>query len=94
MRVRRKNSARQGTVVGELPNGDVWVEWDEDPQQRWQISPDLLVETDDLAVMPVGAKAPASVELRILDMLDRLRDGINIQIESYMNDIRRLMKQK
>jgi hypothetical protein len=32
--------------------------------------------------------------LQLLDMLDRLRDGINLQIECAMRDIRRELEKK
>lgn len=40
------------------------------------------------------APAQAGVELQLLDMLDRLRDSFNLQIELTMRDIRRLLKNK
>jgi hypothetical protein len=39
-----------------------------------------------------GAPEP-SLQLQLLDMLDRLRDGINLQIECAMRDIRRMIKE-
>jgi hypothetical protein len=39
-----------------------------------------------------GAPEP-SLQLQLLDMLDRLRDGINLQIELTMRDIRRMIKE-
>jgi hypothetical protein len=32
--------------------------------------------------------------LQVLDMLDRLRDGINLQIECAMRDVRRVMQKE
>lgn len=45
--------------------------------------------------LPEGAKPPQHhVELQLLDVLDRLRDAFNLQIESTMRDIRRIMRQQ
>jgi hypothetical protein len=40
-----------------------------------------------------GAPEP-SLQLQLLDMLDRLRDGIDLQIECAMHDIRRMIKER
>lgn len=92
----RSNPDRIGTIVGDAPHGDVLVHWDgEDDDRRWRIQRDQLVEIDDLAIMPEGAKPPQNhIELQLLDMLDRLRDAFNLQIETTMRDIRRLMKKE
>jgi hypothetical protein len=43
---------------------------------------------------PPAKPAPEpSLQLQLLDMLDRLRDGINLQIECAMRDIRRMIKE-
>lgn len=39
-------------------------------------------------------KTEPALELQLLDMLDRLRDAFNLQIECTMRDIRRLLKKK
>lgn len=83
-----------GTIVEELADGTVWVQWD-GGETRWRIDRDRLIElpVDDLAIMPAGAKPP-SIELRCLQILDNLRDAVVLEIESKMNDIRRLMKKE
>ena len=78
----RSNPDRIGTIVGDAPHGDVLVHWDgEDADRHWRLARNQLVELHQ-------------TELQLLDMLDRLRDAFNLQIESTMRDIRRIMKKE
>jgi hypothetical protein len=43
---------------------------------------------------PAKPAPEPALQLQLLDMLDRLRDGINLQIELAMRDIRRTMKEQ
>jgi hypothetical protein len=43
---------------------------------------------------PAKSAPESSLQLQLLDMLDRLRDGINLQIECAMRDIRRVLENK
>lgn len=90
----KSNPDRLGTIVGDAPHGDVLVEW-EGEDFRWRIRRDQLVEVDELAIMPEGAKPPQHhLELQLLDALDRLRDGVNLAIERAIRDIHRTMGKK
>jgi hypothetical protein len=43
---------------------------------------------------PAKPEPGPALQLQLLDMLDRLRDGINLQIELAMRDIRRELEKK
>jgi hypothetical protein len=84
-RVRSKANPELAGTVLEDGGSDLWVQWDdhEYPGQRWRIARDRVEEIPD---------KPQSPEVQLLDMLDNLRDGLVLQIECAMNDIRRNMK--
>jgi hypothetical protein len=81
----KSDSSVVGVIVGDLPHGNVLVYW-EDSGERTRIGREQLINIE-------AAEAPELTrDEQLIDALDRLRDGINLQIETVIRVIKRASK--
>jgi len=92
-RVRSKaNPELVGVIVADALDGDVYVEWDDAPNE-----PRMRIAREGLEEIPEPERTEPwdnKIPLSLLDALDRLRDSMNLALECIERDIRREMKKK
>jgi hypothetical protein len=83
VRLKADRSGRTtGSIVGETEHDDVWVQWD-DTYERYRIARDQLEEFE-----PERPPEP-TVEEKLVDQIQHLRDMLNTSCDLIIREIER-----